>query len=174
MATLAILLSRYYGQSEVAFGHSTETLNGRYPDGALLVWALFNVVPEVQVSSLINFSDECYGPTINFTTTSVNPSNAIADSSPPPEVILHCNTSSATNQSTNSIIDSTIDSSIHLTDTNVESFLPSLLTMTGVKLLIEFSVANSSATLNITYSRNTYRAPAIEEFANQFDTVLSA
>ncbi|KAJ1974145.1 hypothetical protein H4R33_006857, partial [Dimargaris cristalligena] len=170
MASLAILLSRYYNQSEVAFGYPTGFLNDKYPDGAPLVWVLFNVDPEAQVTSLISSCNKFNGPKINLNNVSGNPSNAIAESPPPPEVILRCSLSTVPNQPSTK----NPDGSIYSTVTNSEGYQSTLLAIVGVRLLIEFSLADDSATLNFTYSHSAYRASAIEEFSNQFDTVLGA
>ncbi|RKP38788.1 hypothetical protein BJ085DRAFT_32937 [Dimargaris cristalligena] len=143
--SLAILLSRYYSQSEVAFGYTTGPLSDTYSADAPLVWALFNVVPEAEVASLVRFCNDI----------SVGHSDGIAESPPPPEVILHCNLSAASNLSTNS----TPAGSIHFTDIMSEGILSTLLITAGVGLLVELSIPNGSAMLSITYSRNVYPDP---------------
>ncbi|KAJ1993466.1 hypothetical protein H4R33_000659 [Dimargaris cristalligena] len=170
VATLAILLSRYYNQSEVAFGYTAGPLGDTSLVNAPLAWAVLNVDPEVQVTSLISSCDGCYGPTIDFNGIGVNPTGTIAETPPPPEVILRCDESTVPNESSGNVP----GNFIHSTVNNTGWFLPTLLTTVGVRLLIDFNVVGGFAKLDIAYSRSAYRASAVEEFASQFDTILSA
>ncbi|KAJ1984738.1 hypothetical protein H4R33_004279 [Dimargaris cristalligena] len=175
--SMAILLSRYYQQTLVAFGLlDSPVANDQEPHQTTgpvsYTLALWQVDPDLPVASL-GLSDQVYPESDNIPVSVTD--NQVTLEAPgnctPIEVFLHCASPGTPTSRGPPTSDTHCISAFH----RAERAHTDLLTLAGAKLLASCHWGGDGvAKLSLTSARSAYRATAIEEFANQFSTIFMA